>query len=67
MYYCNPSYGEYIGRLTETVAGVSGDLYAVDKTTIFVANFSHSSTDPGTGTGTGTGTLETNVQLFMNL
>ena len=40
-------YGRYIGPLSDTVPGVTGDLYAVDKATIFVANFSHPGLDKG--------------------
>ena len=41
------NFGTYIGSLEATVPGVAGDLYAVDKTTIFISNMSF----PTSGSG----------------
>ena len=40
-------YGVYMGALKDTKRGVTGDMYAVDKNTIFVANFSMNKNDAG--------------------
>ena len=36
-----------MGALKDTKRGVTGDMYAVDKNTIFVANFSMNENDAG--------------------
>ena len=40
--------GKLVGPLTDTVPGVRGTVYAVDKSTIVIANFSSDGLDPGT-------------------
>ena len=40
--------GKLVGRLTDTVPGVGGTVFAVDKSTIVIANFTSDGLDPGT-------------------
>ena len=39
--------GQYIGPITDKVATVDGIVYAVDKSSIIVTNFTHDGSDPG--------------------
>ena len=40
-------YGYFIGAIKDNVASVGGDVFAVDKTSIIITNFTHDGTDPG--------------------
>lgn len=40
-------YGYFIGAITDNVASVGGDVFAVDKTSVIITNFTHDGTDPG--------------------
>ena len=39
--------GQYIGPITDKVATVEGELFAVDKSSIILTNFTHDGSDPG--------------------
>ena len=40
-------HGYFIGAITDNVASVGGDVFAVDKTSVIITNFTHDGTDPG--------------------
>ena len=42
-----PYFGQYVGPFTDKVSTVSGNVYAVDKSSIIVTNFTHDGSDPG--------------------
>ena len=39
--------GQYIGPITDKVATVEGEVFAVDKSSIILTNFTHDGSDPG--------------------
>merc|ERR1711892_382362 len=45
---CEPYLGHLLGPFTDTVTGVAGFMYAVDKSTIIIKNFTYIGSDPGT-------------------
>ena len=40
-------HGYFIGAITDNVAGVGGEVFAVDKTSVILTNFTHDGSDPG--------------------
>ena len=40
-------HGYFIGAITDNVASVGGDVFAVDKTSVIITNFTHDGSDPG--------------------
>ena len=40
-------FGRYIGPITDKVATVAGEVFAVDKSSIILTNFTHDGSDPG--------------------
>ena len=40
-------FGKYIGPITDKVASVEGEVFAVDKSSIILTNFTHDGSDPG--------------------
>ena len=40
-------YGYFIGPITDNVVSVGGNVFAVDKTSIIITNFTHDGSDPG--------------------
>ena len=40
-------FGRYIGPITDKVATVEGEVFAVDKSSIILTNFTHDGSDPG--------------------
>ena len=40
-------YGYFIGPITDNVVSVEGNVFAVDKTSIIITNFTHDGSDPG--------------------
>ena len=43
----SPYFGKYIGPFTDKVSTVDGNVYAVDKSSVIVTNFTHDGSDPG--------------------
>ena len=44
---CGSYLGNLMGPFTDTVPGVGGTMYAVDKSTIIITNFTYTGADPG--------------------
>ena len=40
-------FGHFIGPITDNVASVGGNVFAVDRTSIIITNFTHDGSDPG--------------------
>ena len=51
-------YGSYIGAISNKDQGISGQLYCIDKNTVYLRNFTY--------TGTGSGKYEVQLDFFFH-